>query len=66
MNSPTKAEAIEDLRRVAATIAERDPEAAAERLLERISARDDATELRAALTGLGARAIVAPSSSPAS
>ena len=57
MNAP---EALVELRRMAAAIDQADLEAAASRLLERVSMREDSLELRAALAELGARVLVAP------
>lgn len=60
----TDAEAVEALRQLTASVAESrpgaDPEALAERLLERVSCRADALVLRAALVEVGARALFAP------
>lgn len=55
-----RAEALEELRRLLAGIPADEPEAAAARLLERIAARDDAEELRAALVEMGALLVVHP------
>jgi hypothetical protein len=56
--SVTGAEALAVLRQLAAGVDQGEAEAGARRLLERIAARDDAAELRAALVELGARALV--------
>ncbi|MCL4822106.1 MAG: hypothetical protein KJ067_23510 [Vicinamibacteria bacterium] len=60
MTGPTRGEALATLRRLAAPLQTDDVEASASRLLERISLRDDAEELRAALVETGARAFVHP------
>ena len=52
------AEALATLQQLSAGVDQADAEASARRLLERIAARDDAAELRAALVELGARALV--------
>ena len=54
----SRAEALAVLRRLAAAGRELDANDAAEKLLERIAARDDAAELRAALALFGAAAVV--------
>ncbi len=54
----SRADALAALRRLAAAGRELDVDAAAEKLLERIAARDDAAELRAALALFGAAAVV--------
>lgn len=54
----TRAVAAERLRRVAAAITETSEPEAISRLLERLAARDDAEELRAALVLAGARALL--------
>jgi len=56
----SRAEVLAALRKIAASIDIEDTEAAAARLLERISTRADALELRAALAELGARVLVNP------
>jgi hypothetical protein len=60
VSGPTRSEALATVRRLAASLDASDPDAASARLLERISQRDDAAELRAALVELGALALVHP------
>ena len=59
-----RATALEELRRMAASIAEARPDASAEaaaaRLLQRVSGRVDALELRAVLAELGALVVAHP------
>ncbi len=54
------ADALAELRRMAAGLEDEEPAAASRRLLERVSAREDAEELRAALVELGAVALIDP------
>lgn len=54
----TREEAIAAARVAAATVFETDVDQAAARLMERLSVREDASELRDALAELGARAIL--------
>lgn len=62
----TRPEAQATLRAIAASIAEPDAPAAASRLLERLSTRDDADQLRALLLEAGALAVLAPRPEPRS
>jgi hypothetical protein len=54
----TRDEAMVELHRMITTIDTSDTEAAAARLLERVSCRADSLELRAALVEAGARALL--------
>lgn len=54
----TRDEAVSTLRSIAATVDESDQGAAVERLLERVSLREEAAELRAGLVELGAKALL--------
>lgn len=55
-------EALATLHRVALHVVEHSQTAAVERLLERLSVRDDAEELRAALVLAGAAAVLSEAS----